>query len=372
MRWRWYLKQVICIARDASPSRAFMRLEPVLRAAGYAVKLIVGDGSPLSAGEPMTSAYVAAAKILLLGMSSPAENAEPEIQAAELARGLNIPYGFYGDVPKCWLARAVPGAYFYDLAQTASFYFALDEADAEAAREFFPEAKIFATGSPLREEMFFPVMGYREVRNKLGVKDDEKLILAPGGKLRGGGNILFWGTIMEALSLVSEGGRMRFKLIMAPHPGDRNLHLVDPADSGKPIDMYQQLAELSPVSAELVLKSKMPTADIIAGADLVIEFSSSIGNGAAYQRKPMITLAPQVPLNQIRDKSGKYYLEVVELGLSEFVTGNTFSLAATIAKLLTEGGYAPQRARQEEVCPAPREKGLALRKMAEAIGELTK
>ena len=62
--------------------------------------------------------------------------------------------------------------------------------------------------------------------------------------------------------------------------------------------------------------------------------------------------------------------EVVEDGLSELVVADAGALAETIGRLLTPEGFAPIRVRQREVCLRPKERGAALRKMADVIESL--
>ena len=114
--------KVVLVARDAAPSRAFSKLAPVLQESGFDADLLVGDGKPLIEGEIIN--LVERANIVVLGMSSSENLARPEILAGETAKKWGIPYGFYGDVRRCW-ARARAGAWFEDLASRTSFYFGI-------------------------------------------------------------------------------------------------------------------------------------------------------------------------------------------------------------------------------------------------------
>ena len=345
------------IGRDAAPSRAFAKLKPVLEERGLEVDLMVGDGQLLSQSDQEVVLAVEGANLMLLGMSSPAENAQPEILAGEKARELEIPYGFYGDVIRCW-ARARKGAWFENLASTAEFYFGVTEDDANAAYEVFPNAQLIGTGNPLREEMAFPKFTRDEVRAKLNIAPHEKLILAPGGRFPGGGDCVSWAIIIEALSILAKE-REHFQLIMTPHPGDQNRFSV-----------YKELASLSSVPARVIYREVLRTSEAVPGADIIIECGSSIGIEGAYQEIPVVTLGLEILLQYFEQESGSRRLESVEDGLSEFVPGDSSKLAEAIRRLLTPEGYAPMRACQQAMCPKPAKLGTALHKMADAVCSL--
>lgn len=358
--------KIAMVGRDAAQSRAFTRLKPVLIGRGYKVNLMVGDGQPLSQSDNEIVSAVQDSDVVLLGMSSAPETAQPEILAGLKAHELGKPCVFYGDVVKCWM-RARSGAWFEELAKTAAMYLGVNEIDAEAAREVFPVAILVATGNPLREDIFFSEMTREQVRSELKVSENEILVLAPGGKYDGWGDIAFWNTIMEALMILSGKG-MRFKLIMTPHPGDRILRLIDPKarEGSKAVDVYGDMARLSGVPAEVVLKARLSTSQIVPGSDVIVDFASSTNVEGACQRKPVITLGIEILWRCLEAANGTRYLEWVDKQTSELVPGYPEKLAEAIKRLLTPEGYAPQLARQEKHYPVP-ERGLVLREMANAI-----
>ena len=386
-------KNVFLVARDAAPSRAFGKLEPVLRESGFGVCLLVGDGKPLDQEQKMLmDAAVAGADCVVLGMSSSEELAKPEILAGEMARRLGIPYGFYGDVRRCW-ARARTGAWFEKLAPSADFYFGITKGDADAAGEVFLSAKLFGTGNPLREEMAFARFTREEVRAKLGVAPNEKLVLAPGGKFAGG-NMGQWNVIMDALALLDAGDHY-FQLILSTHPGDVTPGAIDAGSletlkienmDGAPLhvpyidtsglkllNLYEELISFSPVPTRIVgKKDVLTTSDMVPGADIIVEFGSSIGIEGAYQNVPVITLGVETLFQRLEKMNGSRVLEAVEDGLSELVErADAEKLAYQIAKLLTPSGFAQMSALQKELCPMPAERGAALRKMADAVKIIT-
>ncbi|MEK7646882.1 MAG: hypothetical protein AAB378_00730 [Patescibacteria group bacterium] len=361
-------KKIVLVTRDAAPSRCFKRLEPVLRERGFDVVLFIGDGKPLA--ETMDEIGFAAshASVVVLGMSSSAELARPEIAAGEAAKRAGVPYGFYGDVSRCW-GRARSGAWFEGLASGAAFYFGVTQEDTDTAREVFPSAKLIGTGNPLREEMAFPHFTREEVRAKLNIAPEEKLVLVPGGKFAAG-NLSMWAMIMDSLASLTNYD-LRFQLVLAIHPGDRTPYALDAA-SKKEMVLYDELLSCSPIPARIINKDILTASDIVSGADIVVEWGSSIGIEGAYQNVPVISLGLEILRRRLERASDVRIPEAVNAGLSELVSADTNKLADTIQRLLTPDGFAPMRERQQKLCPKPAERGAALRKIADAIEDLTK
>lgn len=361
------MKGIILVARDAAPSGCFKRLEPVLKERGFDVNLFIGGGKPLDAASiELIRITASLTNIAILGMSSSLDLAEPEIVAGKAAKNSGIPYGFYGDVPRCW-ARARAGAWFEPLAVNAAFYFGVTQEDADAAREVFPNAKLIGTGNPLREEMAFPHFTREEVRAKLGIAPDEKLVLAPGSKFAAG-NMASWVILIDALTSLQKEGQS-FHLVLATHPGDRTPCAIDPTTE-KEMNLYKEIVSLSPVPVKIVDKVYFPTSEIVPGADIIVEFGSSIGIEGAYQSVPVISLGFEVLFRRLEQAHGNRVLEAVEDGLSELVVADASKLAERIKNLLTVEGFAQMKARQQELCPKPTERGGALRKIADAIAQI--
>ena len=359
-------RKVVLVGRDAAPSGCFKRLEPILKERGCDVGLFIGEGKPLTKSVEEIALAALSADVVVLGMSSSPELSQPEIAAGEAAKGNGVPYGFYGDVPRCW-ARAWGGAWFGQLAPSAAFYFGVTQADADAAREVFPNAQLIGTGNPLREEMAFPRFTREEVRVKLNIAPEEKLVLAPGGKFAAG-NMASWAVVMDALALLTTGGQ-RFQLILATHQGDRTPYAVDTA-AQKEMKLYDELISFSPIPARTVTKGFLTTSDIVPGADIIIEFGSSIGIEGAYQGVPVVSLGFEILFRRLERASGTRTLEAIGDGLSELVVVDASKLAEAIKRLLTPDGYAAMRARQQELCPRPKERGAALCRIADAIAQI--
>lgn len=356
-------RKIVLVGRDAAPSGCFKRLEPILKECGLNVSLIVGEGKPLTKTTEEIALAASYASVVVLGMSSSLELAQPEIAAGNAARDAQVLYGFYGDIPRCW-ARARKGAWFEKLAPDVAFYFGVTQEDADAAREVFPNAQLIGTGNPLREEMAFPRFTREKVRAKLNITPEEKLVLAPGSKFAVG-NIASWVVVMDTLSILTGEGQ-RFQLILAIHPGDRTPYAIDAATQ-KEMKLYEELVSFSPVPARIVGKDVFTTSDIVPGADIIVEFGGSIGIEGAYQNVPVVSLGFEILFCKLEQVSGTRTPEAVGDGLSELIVADASNLAETIRRLLTVEGFARMRARQQELCPKPTERGAALRKIADVI-----
>ncbi len=212
--------------------------------------------------------------------------------------------------------------------------------------------------------MAFPRFTREEVRNKLGILADEKLVLVPGGKLAGGNMVLLSMVIDALVSLTRRGGR--FRLIFCVHPGDRTPYAVDSL-THKGIDFYEELLSLSSIPSMVVSKNVFTTSDMVPGADIVAEFGSSIGIESAYCDIPVISFGTEVSFCHHEQTNGTRTLEIV---VSELVISGVNSLTEVIQRLLTPKGFAVMRARQLEVCQPPVERGTALRKIADALVEI--
>lgn len=187
--------KAVLVARDAAPSYAFKLLKPELERRGVEVADYLGEGKPLDS--PPASILISvqrAANVVVSGMSSSNELAEPEIAACRAALAEGIPFGFYGDTYHCH-ERAREGAWFGEFREPAAFYFAINENEARAAKNVFPNALCVATGNPLWENFAFPKQNRAQVRQVFEIADDEFVILSPGGKSPVV-NILVWSALI--------------------------------------------------------------------------------------------------------------------------------------------------------------------------------
>lgn len=359
---------VVLVGRDIAYSSCFRKVAAALVSQGVKATLFVGDGKQLTVSLAEVASEVACANVVLLGMSSSKVLAEPEIVAGTTAKSLEIPYGFYGDVPRCW-ARARKGAWFEPLAGATSFYFGVTETDTEAAREVFPNAELIMTGNPLREEMAYPELDRETVRMRLGATPDEKIIFAPGGKSVSG-NIATWALVIDALTRLKDKGFL-CRLIISIHPGDRIPSGTDPV-TGKNLGIYEELKGLSTIPFQIIPRDILTSSNLVTGSDLIIEFGSSIGIEGAYQNVPVITLGLEILLRRNEEIYGIRTPEAVREGVSELVQPNVESLTGAIARLLTPDGFAQLRASQEKTCPKPQVRGYAIKTIVESLIKITK
>ena len=356
-------KSVVLVARDAAPSRCFTRLEESLKLKGIEAVLFVGDGKLINQDQEEIEEAITSSRIVFLGMSSTKELAEVEIIAGEAAIKNNIPFGFYGDALHSW-NRARPGEFFDGIAPLAAFYFGLTEKDAQDARLVFPKALCLGTGNPLREEMIFPKLPREEVRRRLGIKGNEKLIFSGGGKFIGG-NLACWAIIMQELHHLKED--FDFQLVLSPHPGDRVLSAFDQKEN-KPLDVYEELASYSPVPTRV--EKNMMASEIVPGSDLVIDPFTSIALEAAALEIPVISLRLEILFLLKEKRSGTRIVEAIDEGLSELVYPN--QLKEAVKRLLTSEGSDLMRFRQKKFFPKVDKRGEAIGKMVEAINSFIK
>ncbi len=315
---------------------------------------------------PEIEKIVKQSDLLLLGMSSSPEFAESEILAGTIAQDSGIPYGFYSDMSLCPY-RAREGAWFQNLAKNASFLFGLLPTDIRTITSIFPSARCVNTGNPLRDAMAFPTLSRHEVREKLGIKLDEKFILAPGGKFAAG-NSLIWMLIINAL----HGSELKEDavVVFSPHPGDTVLRTVDSA-SGKKLNIYEEIVTDSPIRAQYVTKDVLPTLDMVAGADVVIEFTGSASVCAAYQRIPLIHVTPEVWLNRFRKESGEAMIETLGVGAGILVKNiSECELMFSIRELIDSSSTTARQLKiaQERAYPVPTSHTASLAALVSAIG----
>src|SRR3989338_1259507 len=103
--------KVVLVAEDIAPSSAFELLAAELRNRGHAVTDLLGDGKVFPDTFEVVQREVRKASVVVVGMSSSAELAKPEMVACEEATRGGVSFGFYGDTYHCH-ERARDGAWF--------------------------------------------------------------------------------------------------------------------------------------------------------------------------------------------------------------------------------------------------------------------
>lgn len=293
----------------------------------------MGDGKPLTLADDAILTEVGEADLVLIGMSSNADLAREEFLVAGAAKNSSVPWGAYGDVPGCFSRVSF---WPKGLAESAKFYLCPDETDASNARATFTGAKVFATGNPLREDMFFPRFARGEVRDLLQIALKEKLVLLGGGKSVFS-NMARLAIVTEAIAGIQSDG-LKFKLVISLHPGDRLPFAVDP-EGGKGMGAYQELVKDSPIpfiilrddpkaeKTEIVCSNcgvlalpagtHIGTGDIVVGSDLVIAgLAGSTAIEAAAKRVPAICLGGEVDMRKLQKEIGSRVPEAARLGVA--------------------------------------------------------
>jgi len=345
--------KVMLLGRDTAPSKAFTLLASELGSRSCEVFLYAGENGADEYRRHISNP-VSAVNVLLLGMSSSEKLAADEIYAAETAAKLGVPYGFYADT-----FGVINHPWFSHLREGASFVFVINEKEAEAARKIFPTALVVVSGNPTWEDFFTPKLSREEARSRLEVREGENMVLCPGGKSLAI-NMLCWGGVIEALS--SEPVAEMWKVFLSVHPMDAN-----------GADAYRELAKYSKrVPVRIMTKDHMSSSDMIPGSDFVIESASTVGIEAACQRKPVIEYFSEIGLTRLEGDTGSRSWDLCESGAALRVVGNPNNLISVIHQVLLYGGGKEMRSRQEELYPAPPEKGAAVRTMAAVLMEMSK
>jgi UDP:flavonoid glycosyltransferase YjiC (YdhE family) len=159
-------------------------------------------------------------------------------------------------------------------------------------------------------------------------------------------------------------------VVLSPHPGDVTLRAVDSA-TGKGLNFYEEIAADSPLQSRYITKDVLPTLDMVAGADLVIEFTGSASVCAAYQRIPLIHVTPQVWLTRFAKEAGEATIETIEVGAGIWVKEiSEHQLISAIRELLDSSSHSAQclRVAQEEAYPIPTDCKASLTALVSALG----
>lgn len=243
------MQRVFLVGVDTAPILAFKKLSEYLCSQGICII------DSLSGSDE--------ADVVLIGMSSSLELAQKEISAAQECCKRGVSFGFYSDT-----FGTFRRPWFTEYRDKASFLFVVNEDEARSAKELFSNAQIVVSGNPLWGNFFFPKYSRGEVRSRLGVGEDDRMILCPAGKNLTA-NILHLGGVIEAVSRLDKNPS-RYKVFFSKHPGDLNS-----------IDVYGDLVKYSRSLVRVVTKEEFLGSDMIPGADVVIESASTMGIEAA-------------------------------------------------------------------------------------------
>jgi len=382
---------VVLVGRDKAPTLAGQMLENALQKQGYATHSFFGDGKAIAASLDEIAEAVNHARVVWVGMSSSSELAQSEVVAARSAVMAGNTLALYADIEGCQNRD-----WFEEFRDTTNLLFVLTEREKENASHLYGKnVTILATGNPTHEEFAFPELSREKVRSRLGVADDETLLLALGTK----SIPITCFVVMGILEAIKNSGFMqprKYCIAVFTHPGDEGMRALVPvkekglvrvkldvltpelasyADS----DGYVQFKRLDPyadiktyagdVRVEIVQGTKdFGTPQAIAGADAVIQIAGTEGRRAAYQGIPVIDFFSYLGFNRMKEVNKIERWEPCELGMSYGIyDGHIDELAQALDWILTPDGRRDSVEGQHEACPPPKERGSAVTAMVEAI-----
>ncbi|QQG46252.1 MAG: hypothetical protein HYY55_00175 [Candidatus Niyogibacteria bacterium] len=330
-----------------APSVAFAMLNRHLAARGIQTISLLGCGKEIDLSSNAVRDLVYLADVILIGMSGPEKLAQTELEIAEKALKQDVPFGFYADTYDAFRRPWIPEF----LRKRTSFLFTVGEEEKVEAQKLFPDAEIVASGNPTWEYFFSPRFSKYEVRSLFKIQTGEKVILCSLGTALEP-NLAMLKNLNGALAAGKNNYSLR-TIIIGIHPGDQN-YRNDPR-------IYAKI--LSPIFRALfVPKDKMPTMDIIPGADYVVDTpGSSIGINAACLRVPVICYCSKEALDSLEESTTKRSWRPCESGvILPVYSPDELSLAFG-------QDFTAMIERQKEIYPAPQEKGRAVKIMAETI-----
>jgi len=310
------MKKIVLVASDIMPSQALQELNKELSQLSCEVVSFLGFGKGIN-NAPEIPKIIASANAVVTGMSTKPKFVEPELLAINTAIANGVPFGFYADTYGVYRRP-----WFENVRGKASFLFVINKEEAVGAKPLFPNAKIVATGNPMWEEFYFPLLSRKESRAELDIADNQTLIFCPGAKVLMMNAALFINTIEAANQLALMGKNP--VVVISMHPGDPN-----------PPETYADLIKYSRVPVKIITRDILTTSDIVPGADILVDFCSTTAIEAAHQRIPVINFFTEIQLGRLEEIIGTREWELNRLGVAEAVYGNAKDPPQTINRLLT-------------------------------------
>jgi hypothetical protein len=269
--------KLLVVGHDAAPSRALRKLVNHAFDNGYSTDFVLLEAGTISApSEHSLEVKVKNADVVVIGMSTPEENAAIEIAAAHLCMRHGKPFGFYADTHGAYTRK-----HFKQFAQYAHLVFVVSDDDVGWAEKHFPNANIVITGNPLWADYFKPA-SREEARALMQALPNEYVVLAPGTK-NATHNKTVWSATIKAAGMLKN----RF-VVCARHPGDKTSN-----------DEYDYLVQLGNEHGVRVSFFSGSTDRCVPGADLVI-------NGTSVR---IHALARLIPVIDYFERSSQDWLE---------------------------------------------------------------
>lgn len=371
--------KIVMVGHDAAPSAAFKKVADMLesnigmeRATDWRMRqdtyydAFLGGGEPIKASIAEIERAVVSSNVLLCGMSSSPKLVEEELAAIRVAFKAGVPVVLYADTH-----GAVKRSWFEEVRGMANAILVVSHKEAEDARVLFPDAEPVLSGNPSVEEAFFPKTTKVWVRERLGVRDDEKVILIPGYKFPA----ITMPTVLATVDAVDMIPETNFYLVVSLHPGDdawkANNAIYD--DLLGYFLHYKEVTDLANLRVRVTCsrhpdeENRIATSDILPGADTLVSTMSTEEQKAACQRIPVVEYLTAVALDRMEKNFGTRDWEPCQQGIAEEVFADHRRLAGAIKSLLSSEGQEKMRAAQELHYPAISEPGHALKVMAETV-----
>lgn len=319
--------RILCVAYDAAPSRAFMKMQKYSEKSSspHAITTMTADGNPavVYTGNIVDYIHVWKPNLMLIGMSS--QPREIEMVAISEAKKIGIKYGFYGDIP-----RAFTRPHFQEALHDATFYMGVTPTEKEqgfAEIEAQGRCEFFATGNPLRDEFVIPMLPKKRwyTRNNFGIDHNDNVILMPGNK-EVVANIIRVSEFCAYLR-AKENSATKTHLWFAPHPGDTASHAVDKRDM-KELQIYETLMKYQTqgnVTGSVI--TNRSASSLLPAVDMVVDCGSSLAIEAIYNRIPSVTWMTDEDRKSLVTSNGHSDLEVLANGCS--VDGKLFAKNGT-------------------------------------------
>ena len=370
-------KWAVLVGGMAAPSKAFSMVKLRLEAEGWQAAAFLGGGKPIPAALDEMLAAVEKASMVLVGMSVPEAQAKEELAVAQKAVELGKPLGLYADT-----FGACKREHFSSLRDKANLVFVLNEEEKKTAEGLYPNAKVVVSGNHEWEDASFPRFSREEMRAKLGVSDDEKLLLLAGHKSVPITAFLLM-SVVHAVNYPYLKETAKLKVIFAPHPGDG----VSPKVYAEPV-LYTDVPVIIVTKEKTYVRKEpagpgrepeleerdggFPSSDLLPAADILAESASTFCQAAAIQRIPVISVLTEVSKKRNVLVFGQREWEPVLQGVAREVVGDANELVDLLSDLLNMYSEKSQImfARQEDLHPGFKEKGEFSKRIVQAMEEV--
>lgn len=357
------MDRVTLVANDFGESGTLKLLKNELDTSETEVEAFLGNGqTPFPYPAKVVNETIAKSEIAVVTMS---ETSEAEVAAAQSAvkHGVSLALVALGSSFNAYRNEA-----FAPVREHAELLFVVNEEEARAAHELFPNTKIVPSGNPEWESFFMPALSREEVRKRLDLTDDMIFVLVVGDKKINLNRSL----AMQTINAVrSHSYALPFSVIFSVHPGHEPLSGMDQTPTEHElVSFYQRLIEEYSPNARIGVSCKahpygIGTPQMIAGADIVIGGTSTELIRAACQRIRSIAVLTYEALGSTNELAWR----PCDWGAIRPVYGqSSVHMAHNIAAILSEQGFEDARKRQMKAFPeqAP---GTAIAKMVAAIKE---